>query len=74
MHIFQHMKEIAGITEFVIVISDQFEEMIVQFNGLSGVKDRGMGVTDKITGNHFVIYIFQNAFQVGLGSLFDPSV
>ncbi len=45
--------------------------MVIQFNGLSGVKDGGMGISHKVTGNHFIIDIFQNAFQISLGSFFD---
>ena len=68
MHVFEHIQEIAGVTEFVVIVGDQLEKMVIQFNGLSGVKDGGMGISHKVTGNHFIIDIFQNAFQISLGS------
>ena len=67
----QHVQQIAGISEFIVIVCDELEEMVVQLDCLSGVENGCARVSNEIAGNNFIIYIFLNTLEVGFGSFFD---
>ena len=58
-----------GIAPFVVVPGDEFEELVVELDARTGVKDAGAGVVDEVAGNDLVLGVAEDALEVGLAGL-----
>uniref|UniRef100_A0A1L8E9Y9 Putative secreted protein n=1 Tax=Haematobia irritans TaxID=7368 RepID=A0A1L8E9Y9_HAEIR len=68
LHVFDQVNDTVGITEFVVVPRDQLDKLIVEGDTSLGIKDRGVGVANKIGGDNFFIGVAQDSLHGSIGS------
>ena len=71
VHVFYESENLAGIAPLIIIEADQLKEMGINLYPFPCIEDGGVGVSDKIRGHDFVIYIIQDAGQICHGGLVD---
>ena len=71
VHVFYEPENLAGIAPLIIIEADQLKEMGINLYTFPCIEDGSVGVSDKIRGHDFVIYIIQYAGQICHGGLVD---
>ena len=70
-HVLNEPENLTGITPFIVVETNQFEEMRVHLYSLTNIKNRCVRLSDKVGRYHLIIHKIQNVCQIGSGSLAD---
>ena len=65
------VKDAGGVTSLVVVPRNKLDEVIGQSNTGLLVKDRGVGVKDKIGRNNVLVLVSEDALHLALGGLLD---
>ena len=60
-----------GVTPLVVVPCNELDEVFVQLNSSSGVKDAGGGMADEVGGHDRILRVFENAFERSICGLLD---
>ena len=59
-----------AVAPLVVVPADQLEEPLVQADARARVEDAGGWAVDEVGRDHFILGVFQDVLEVGLGGLF----
>lgn len=70
-NVFQEVDNTSRVAVFIIVPSDQLDEVGVQLDTCGGIKDGGIGAADKVCGHNGVGGEAENALVGRLGGLLD---
>ena len=65
------VNDTVGVAALVVVPGDELDELVVEGNAGGGIEDGGVGVTNEVAGDNFLISVAEDSLELALGGLLD---